>query len=171
MFIGYLIAMRFFTVSLPSLSPSNILSSYLYLTTTNHFIVYPPSHDHKPNIRFPLHILPDTDLLIPYSLNRDDRKTLERAASKLSTHITIGSLIGLGVGVALAWQIRSNRVKFFNAFKAMQRPTHVKFADGREGAFLTYFPPPTVPLSLLQLVTYPSPNPSSHTHIPHHILT
>ncbi|MCJ1245804.1 hypothetical protein MMC30_003008 [Trapelia coarctata] len=71
---------------------------------------------------------------LEHDLNRDDRKTLERAASKLSTYITIGSLIGLGVGVALAWQIRSNRVKFFNAFKAMQRPTHVKFADGREEA-------------------------------------
>jgi len=53
--------------------------------------------------------------------------------------------MGLGIGIALAWQLRSNRVKFFNAFRAMQKPTHVKFADGREGLLPSPLPPPSPP--------------------------
>jgi hypothetical protein len=72
-------------------------------------------------------------LLNRYSLEPSDRDVLKSAASKFSTHVAIGSLLGLGLGVALAYRIRSNRVKMFDAFKATQRPTHVRFADGREG--------------------------------------
>jgi hypothetical protein len=48
-------------------------------------------------------------------------------------HTSIGSIVGLGLGIALAWRFRVNRIKFFDAFRAQQKPTHVKFADGREG--------------------------------------
>jgi hypothetical protein len=67
------------------------------------------------------------------SLQQSDRDALKSAASKLSTHARIGSFIGFGVGLALAWRIRSNRVRLFDAFRTKQKPTHVKFADGREG--------------------------------------
>lgn len=67
------------------------------------------------------------------SLNQSDRDTLKSAAGKVSTHALIGSLVGLGLGAALAFRVRSNRVRLFEAFRAKQKPTHVKFADGREG--------------------------------------
>ena len=69
-----------------------------------------------------------------HSLNQRDRENLEVAANKLSRHVIIGSIVGLGLGVAMAWKIRSDRIKLFNAFRAMQKPTHVRFADGREGS-------------------------------------
>ena len=56
-----------------------------------------------------------------------------RATTKLSSYTTIGSLLGLGLTTALAFRVRQNRVKFFEAFKASRKPTHVKFADGVEG--------------------------------------
>ena len=71
---------------------------------------------------------------LQHDLTNSDRETLESAASKVGTHITIGSLIGLGLGVFLAFRIRSSRTKMFNAFRTVEKPTHVKFADGREGA-------------------------------------
>lgn len=83
------------------------------------------------------------------SLEPSDRDALKSAASKLSTHTAIGSLLGLGLGIALAYRIRVNRIKMFEAFKAAQKPTHVRFADGREGScspslhpacFLSLFP-------------------------------
>jgi hypothetical protein len=72
------------------------------------------------------------------SLEPSDRDALKSAASKLSTHANIGSLVGLGLGLALAWRIRSTRVKMFEAFKASKKPTHVRFADGREGSSFIY---------------------------------
>lgn len=71
-----------------------------------------------------------------YSLQQSDRDALQSAAKKVSTYATVGSLLGLSLGAALAWKVRSNRVKLFQAFRTMQKPTHVKFADGREGISL-----------------------------------
>ena len=71
---------------------------------------------------------PNTDIFI--SLTPEDRDTLKSATTKLSTYTTIGSLLGLGLTTALAFRVRQNRVKFFEAFKASRKPTHVKFADG-----------------------------------------
>jgi hypothetical protein len=70
-----------------------------------------------------------------YSLTQEDRDTLKSATSKLSNYTTIGSLLGLGLTTALAFRVRQNRVKMFEAFKTSKKPTHVKFADGREGLF------------------------------------
>jgi hypothetical protein len=68
------------------------------------------------------------------SLTPEDRDALKSAAYKISIHANIGSLLGLGLGLALAYRIRTNRIRLFEAFKATQKPTHVKFADGREEA-------------------------------------
>lgn len=70
-----------------------------------------------------------------HDLNDTDRDTLKSTASKVGTHATIGSLLGLGLGVFLAFRVRSSRTQMFNAFRTAERPTHVKFADGREGAY------------------------------------
>ena len=67
------------------------------------------------------------------SLRQSDRDTLEAAARKVSRHATIGSFVGLGLGVLLAYKIRTTRNAIFNAFRAMEKPTAVQFADGRTG--------------------------------------
>lgn len=58
---------------------------------------------------------------------------LNSAAKKLSTYTAVGSLLGLGLGVALAWRVRSVRLRMYEAFKAREKPVAVKFGNGREG--------------------------------------
>ncbi|KAL8814585.1 MAG: hypothetical protein Q9223_006201 [Gallowayella weberi] len=70
-----------------------------------------------------------------HDLHDSDRDALTSAASKISTHVAVGSLLGLGLGAFLAFRIRRTRMQMFNAFRAHEKPTHVKFADGREGEF------------------------------------
>ena len=45
----------------------------------------------------------------------------------------IGSALGLGLGLFLAYRLRTNRTKIFEAFKAVEKPTDVQFANGRTG--------------------------------------
>lgn len=39
---------------------------------------------------------------------------------------------GVGLGIFLAYRLRTGRTAMFNAFKASEQPTAVKFASGRE---------------------------------------
>jgi hypothetical protein len=73
---------------------------------------------------------------IQHDLRDSDREALNSAAKKLSTYTTIGSLVGLGLGVVLAFRVRSVRAQAFKAIRAVEKPTHVRFADGREGMML-----------------------------------
>jgi len=66
-----------------------------------------------------------------HDLKDDDRTALQTAASRLSTHATIGSVVGLGLGVFLAYKLRTNRAQMFAAFKTSEKPTHIQFAGGR----------------------------------------
>ena len=68
-----------------------------------------------------------------HDLQESDRDTLLTAGGKVGTHATVGSLLGLSLGLFLAFRTRSRRVQMFNAFRTAEKPTHVKFADGREG--------------------------------------
>ena len=68
-----------------------------------------------------------------HDLQDTDRDKLISAGSKMGTHATIGSIIGLGLGLFLSFRLRSSRTRMFNAFRAAEKPTHVKFANGREG--------------------------------------
>jgi len=79
-------------------------------------------------------------------LEDSDRDILRRAASKFSTHATIGSLVGLGLGALLAFRVRSARLKMFQAFKAKEKPVSLQFADGRTEAIpdVTALVKPTV---------------------------
>lgn len=70
---------------------------------------------------------------LKHDLQPSDRDLLKSAASKIGTHVTIGSAVGLALGAFLAFRIRKTRTQMFNAFRAHEKPTHVKFADGREG--------------------------------------
>ncbi len=66
-------------------------------------------------------------------LNQSDRDALNGAAGTFSTYTTIGSLLGLGLGAAMAFRVRKIRTDYFKAFRAMDKPTHVQFANGRTG--------------------------------------
>ena len=70
---------------------------------------------------------------LKHDLQDSDRDTLNDAATKIGMHATVGSFLGLGLGVFLAFRLRRNRSKMFNAFRTVEKPTYVKFADGREG--------------------------------------
>ncbi|CAL3969852.1 unnamed protein product [Diplocarpon coronariae] len=66
-----------------------------------------------------------------HDLRQSDRDALNNAAQKFGTFTTVGSLVGLGLGVALAFRVRRSRAEFFKAFRAIEKPTHVQFAGGR----------------------------------------
>ncbi|KAL8686307.1 MAG: hypothetical protein Q9218_007198 [Villophora microphyllina] len=69
---------------------------------------------------------------LKHDLQDSDHDLLKSAASKIGIHVTIGSAAGLALGAFLAFRIRRTRMQMFNAFRAHEKPTHVKFADGRE---------------------------------------
>ena len=69
-----------------------------------------------------------------HDLQPRDREALRAAASTVSTHATVGSLLGIGLGVFLAYRLRRARKGLFTAFQAKEKPTALKYADGREEA-------------------------------------
>lgn len=70
---------------------------------------------------------------LQHDLQQSDRDALRSAATKLSTHATIGSLAGIGLGLFLALRVRNARKLAFRAFQTAEKPTHLQFADGRTG--------------------------------------
>ena len=50
----------------------------------------------------------------------------------MSVHASVGSLLGLALGIYLAYRIRTNRIAMFNAFKTADQPVALKFSGGRE---------------------------------------
>lgn len=72
-------------------------------------------------------------------LKEEDRELLKRASSKVRTHATVGSILGLGLGIALAYRIRSNRAAVYNALKVASRPTEVVFSNGARGKSLSSY--------------------------------
>lgn len=68
---------------------------------------------------------------LTHSLQPSDREALQSAASRVSTHTTIGSVLGLSLGLFLAYRVRSSRTAMFNAFRAGEKPVSVNFAGGR----------------------------------------
>lgn len=71
---------------------------------------------------------------LKHDLQDSDRDALMRAASKISTHVTVGTILGLGLGVLLASRMRKQRLQLFDNFRASVKPTHLKFSDGRQEA-------------------------------------
>jgi hypothetical protein len=72
-------------------------------------------------------------VLTCFSLSQQDRDLLKSAGGKVSMHAGIASLAGLGLGVYFAFRLRAMRLAYFNAFRAMEKPVEVRFADGRTG--------------------------------------
>jgi hypothetical protein len=85
------------------------------------------------------HILYVACILIRDSLNQQDRDLLKSAGGKVSTHAGIASLAGLGLGVYFAFRLRAMRLAYFNAFRALEKPVEVRFADGRTGMSCTSY--------------------------------
>lgn len=73
-----------------------------------------------------------------HDLHQSDRDALNDASKKFSTFTAIGSLVGLGLGALLAVRVKRARTEYFKAFRAIEKPTHVKFADGREGKLFKF---------------------------------
>lgn len=66
-------------------------------------------------------------------LQDSDRDVLRIAASKHQTYETIGTILGLGLGVFFAFRSRRSRMQNFTALRTQEQPMHVVFADGRIG--------------------------------------
>ncbi|CZT15524.1 uncharacterized protein RCC_01381 [Ramularia collo-cygni] len=69
-----------------------------------------------------------------HDLRQSDRDALQNAASTVSMHTGIGSIVGVGLGVLLAFRLRRGRRQMFQAFRTVEKPQAVRFADGREEA-------------------------------------
>ncbi|KAI0432836.1 hypothetical protein F5Y09DRAFT_300534 [Xylaria sp. FL1042] len=91
---------------------------------------------------------------IQSDLEPSDREALMKATTRVATATTLGSLIGLGLGLYASFRLRKMRTEMFAAFRAGEKPTSVIFANGRQepvpdltpymrptrlGDFATYF--------------------------------
>ncbi|CAA9964356.1 hypothetical protein CFE70_006980 [Pyrenophora teres f. teres 0-1] len=66
-----------------------------------------------------------------HDLNQEDRDILKSAAGKVSRHAGFASAVGMGLGIYTAFKLRTMRLAYFKAFRAMEKPVEVRFADGR----------------------------------------
>ena len=73
-------------------------------------------------------------ILTCISLRQADRDALQKAASTVSTHVSVGSVLGLGLAIFAAYRLRANRRAMFSAFKTGEQPVAVRFASGKEEA-------------------------------------
>ena len=65
----------------------------------------------------------------------EDRQLLKKATDNVSIYTSIGTALGVGAGLFLAFRFRQARIRTWEAFKTREKPVAVKFADGREGLF------------------------------------
>ena len=70
-----------------------------------------------------------------HDLEQSDRDAIVKAVGSISMPTTLGTLLGLGLGVYAAFRLRRVRADMFNAFRATEKPTHVLFSNGRQGMF------------------------------------
>ncbi|KAI1809756.1 hypothetical protein GGS20DRAFT_590291 [Poronia punctata] len=69
-----------------------------------------------------------------HDLDASDRDALVRATRKATTYTTVGSLIGVGLGLYAAIRLRKVRSEMFAAFRAKEKPSFVVFPNGRQEA-------------------------------------
>ncbi|KJX95368.1 hypothetical protein TI39_contig4118g00033 [Zymoseptoria brevis] len=69
---------------------------------------------------------------LQHDLRQSDRDALVSAASTVTTFTSLGSIIGISLGSLLALRLRRSRAAMFRAFKTVEKPQSVRFADGRE---------------------------------------
>ncbi|KAI9373025.1 hypothetical protein BJX61DRAFT_552491 [Aspergillus egyptiacus] len=88
-----------------------------------------------------------------HDLQPDDRDALKSAAKTVSLWTTVGSAIGIGLGLYTAFRLRSSRKAFFDIFRAAEKPVKVVFADGRTEA-IPDITPLLKPTTLGDFATY-----------------
>lgn len=98
------------------------------------------------------------DQHMQHDLQSEDRDALKSAASTVSLWTTVGSAVGIGLGLYAAVRLRSTRKAFFTAVRAQERPTKVVFADGRTGMYLTKYSNMSKPMLTKMSITEPIPD-------------
>ena len=68
---------------------------------------------------------------VSLSLNDSDRETLKAASQRVTTYTAVGTAVGVGLGVFLAFRLRQNRLNFFKNIRAREKPTEIVFEGGR----------------------------------------
>ncbi|KAJ5817040.1 hypothetical protein N7447_009273 [Penicillium robsamsonii] len=68
---------------------------------------------------------------LQHDLQSGDRDKLNAAASSISLWTTVGSAVGVSLGLLAAIRLRGSRKAFFSAIRAQHKPTKVVFEDGR----------------------------------------
>ncbi|CAG8927133.1 unnamed protein product [Penicillium salamii] len=68
---------------------------------------------------------------LQHDLQAEDRDRIKAAATSISLWTTVGSAVGVSIGLFAAMRLRSTRRAFFSAIRAQERPTKVVFEDGR----------------------------------------
>ncbi|KAJ5885358.1 hypothetical protein N7495_009868 [Penicillium taxi] len=90
---------------------------------------------------------------LEHDLQPEDRDRLKSAASKISLWTTVGSAVGVSLGLFAAVRLRNTRKAFFAAVRAQEKPTKVVFADGRTEA-IPDLTPLLKPTALGDFATY-----------------
>ncbi|KAI1118119.1 hypothetical protein F5Y14DRAFT_447529 [Nemania sp. NC0429] len=67
-------------------------------------------------------------------LEPSDRESLRKAVKRVATATTLGSLIGIGLGIYASVRLRKVRTDVFAAFRAAEKPSFVVFSNGRQEA-------------------------------------
>lgn len=70
---------------------------------------------------------------IQSDLEPSDRESLRKAVKRVATATTLGSLIGIGLGIYASVRLRKVRTDVFAAFRAGEKPSFVVFSNGRQG--------------------------------------
>ncbi|KAI3327758.1 hypothetical protein HD806DRAFT_531097 [Xylariaceae sp. AK1471] len=69
---------------------------------------------------------------LKHDLEPSDREVLLKATKRVTTSATVGTLIGLGLGIYAAIRLKRIRTEMFAAFRAGEKPSYVVFANGRQ---------------------------------------
>jgi hypothetical protein len=73
------------------------------------------------------------DQHMQHDLQPNDRDKLKAAASSISLWTTVGSAVGVSLGLLAAIRLRNTRKALFSAMRAQEKPVKVIFENGRTG--------------------------------------